>query len=422
MSITSSFYTGLSGLDTHATAMQVIGDNISNVHTTGFKSSSTLFEDVLGASLTGVRGSSQTGAGAQVSAVDANFTQGSLETTDVGTDVAINGQGFFAVSDPMTDEKFYTRAGHFVVNNQGYLVNSQGFQVQGYLYESQGLTLIENLADIHIDQNSMIPPKVTGEIDMVLNLDASLATMVWDPDDPFSTSHFSTTTNIYDSLGQSHQIQVYFTKTADQTWAWNALIDGADVALGTPGELQEYGTGEIVFDDEGQLTTDMDPPPDFYTGAIVFTNGLTPPETTIDFTGTSQYGSASVIQVLTQDGYAAGTVSGVSIDEEGNMVANYTNGTRKKIARLALADFPCLNGLARKGASLYQATTNSGDALYNKPGVGGLGTLSSSMLEESNVDLAGEFIKMIVIQRGYQANTKVITTTDEMLAQLINIK
>jgi len=587
MSITSSFYTGLSGLDTHATAMQVIGDNISNVHTTGFKSSSTLFEDVLGASLTGVRGSSQTGAGAQVSAVDANFTQGSLETTDVGTDVAINGQGFFAVSDPITDEKFYTRAGHFIVNNQGYLVNSQGFQVQGYLYESQGLTLIENLADIHIDQNSMIPPKVTGEIDMVLNLDASLTDKVWDSDDPFSTSHFSTTTNIYDSLGQSHQIQVYFTKTADQTWDWNALIDGADVQGGTPGDLYQYGNGQLVFDTSGQLTTSMSPPPTFgiaytsitagpddvldsalvpllgddilvgtrihaggvdsvvenpawtgtssatssgnYTGTIdhnytltvqsitgtglvgtdtivihwqntdnsssgditldaayvaaaavdvenglqvsfsagllaagatesftvgtealpaarvtagpnlildtpiagddvvvdstiVFANGLTPPATTIDFTGTSQYGSASVIQVLTQDGYAAGTVSGVSIDEEGNMVANYTNGTRKKIARLALADFPSLNGLARKGASLYQATTNSGDALYNKPGVGGLGTLSSSMLEESNVDLAGEFIKMIVIQRGYQANTKVITTTDEMLAQLINIK
>ena len=422
MSITSSFYTGLSGLDTHATAMQVIGDNISNVHTTGFKASSTLFEDVLGASLTGVRGSNQTGAGAQVAAVDANFTQGSLETTDVGTDVAINGQGFFAVSDPITDEKFYTRAGHFVVNNQGYLVNSQGFQVQGYLYDSEGLTLIENLADIHIDQNSMIPPKVTGKIDMVLNLDASLATKTWDMTDPFSSSHFSTTGNIYDSLGQSHQIQVYFTKTADQTWDWNALIDGADVQGGTPGVLQQYGAGQLVFDTNGQLTTSMSPPPTFYTGAIVFANGLTPPATTIDFTGTSQYGSASVIQVLNQDGYAAGTVSGVSIDEDGNMVANYTNGTRKKIARLALADFPSVNGLARKGASLYQATTNSGDALYNKPGLGGLGTLSSSMLEESNVDLAGEFIKMIVIQRGYQANTKVITTTDEMLAQLINIK
>jgi flagellar hook protein FlgE len=142
----------------------------------------------------------------------------------------------------------------------------------------------------------------------------------------------------------------------------------------------------------------------------------------IDFTNTTQYGSASAIQVLKQDGYAAGNLSGVGIDQEGNLVASYTNGLRKKMARMALADFACLNGLAREGNTLYQGTTTSGDALMNKPGVGGMGTIVSSMLEESNVDLASEFIRMILIQRGYQANTKVITTADEMLAQLINIR
>jgi flagellar hook protein FlgE len=257
---------------------------------------------------------------------------------------------------------------------------------------------------------------------MVLNLDAQEQDLVWDITDPTGTSHFSTALTIYDSLGQSHQIQVYFTKsdTPTQEWEWHAVIDGSDVSGGTPGVLEEYGTGTINFDTSGVLTTSM--PVDFYTGSITFANGLTPPTTTINFTDTTQYGSASSIQVLNQDGYAAGTVSGVSIDEEGNIVANYTNGTRKNIARFALADFPSLNGLARKGSSLYQATTNSGDPLYNKPGVGGMGNISSSMLEESNVDMAAEFIKMIIIQRGYQANTKVITTTDEMLAQLINIR
>ncbi len=420
MSITSSFYSGLSGLDTHASAMRVIGDNIANLHTTGFKNSSVHFEDVLGVSLSGVTGGNQTGAGVKVSSVDANFIQGSLMTTDVATDVAINGRGFFIVQDPLTEERFYTRAGHFQIDNRGYYVNPQGYQVQGYLYDSTGTTLIESLSDIQISLNSMIPPRVSSEVNMVLNLNASESPLSWDITDPSGTSHFSTALNLYDSLGQSHQIRVYFTKADDQEWDWNAVIDGADTQGGTPGVLQSYGSGTLLFDSLGRLTTAM--PVNFYTGAITFANGLTPPATTVDFTGTSQYGSPSAIQVLSHDGYAAGTVSGVSIDDEGNIVASYTNGTRRKIACLALADFPNLNGLYRKGANLFQATTTSGDPLFNRPGIGGMGTISASMLEESNVDMAAEFIKMIIIQRGYQANTKVITTTDEMLAQLINIR
>jgi flagellar hook protein FlgE len=420
MSITSAFYSGLSGLDTHATALQVIGDNVANVKTTGFKSSSTQFEDVLGASLSGVSGGNQTGAGSAVSSVDENFTQGSLETTDVSTDVAINGKGFFVVQAPLTNELFYTRAGHFIVDNQGYYVNSQGYQVQGFLYDNTGTNLIQNLTDIQINQNSLIPPNVTSEIDMVLNLDVSETPLVWDINNPTTTSHFTTGLSLFDSLGQSHQVQVYFTKTADQTWAWNSVMDGSDVQGGTPGVLQSFGNGVLNFDTSGQLSTAM--PVNFYTGALTFANGIAPSATTIDFTNTTQYGSASNIQALTQNGYAAGTVSMVSIDEEGNLVANYTNGTRRNIARLALADFPNLNGLLRQGETLFQATTISGDPLYNTPGAGGVGTISASVLEESNVDLAAEFVKMIIIQRGYQANTKVITTTDEMLAQLMNIR
>ncbi|MBM4307363.1 MAG: flagellar hook protein FlgE, partial [Deltaproteobacteria bacterium] len=357
--------------------------------------------------------------GAKVSTIDANFIQGSLETTDVNTDIAINGKGFFVVEDSVNDEDFYTRAGHFIIDNQGYYVNTQGYRVQGYLYDNQGVSLINTLSDIQINQNSMIPPQVTGNINMALNLDVSETPLVWNINNPSGTSHFSTGLNIFDSLGQSHQIQVYFTKTADQTWQWNAVVDGSDVQGGTPGVVQLYGTGDINFDVDGQLSTAM--PVSFYTGAITFANGIAPPATTIDLTDTTQFGAASVIQVLNQDGYAAGTVSGINIDEEGNLVANYTNGTRRRIARLVLADFPNLNGLERKGATLFQATTRSGDPLYNMPGLGGMGNISSSMLEESNVDIAAEFIKMIIIQRGYQANTKVISTTDEMLAQLINI-
>lgn len=424
MSITSSFYTGLSGLDTHATAMQVIGDNIANVHTTGFKNGSAHFEDVLGMSLTGLAGNNQTGAGSGVASVDANFIQGSLETTGVGTDLAINGQGFFVLGAPDTDEMFYSRAGHFFFDQEGYYVNTDGYRVNGYLYDATGTDLIENPVDIQVDQNSMIPPQVTGQIDMVLNLNAAEeVTSAFSIVDPGGTSNFSTAVTVYDTLGDSHQIQVYFTKTSAQQWAWNAAIDGGDLTSGSTGVLQNVGSGVCLFSTStGGLTSGATV--SFNNIALDFLSGSTIAVDTIqiDFTDTTQYGSASAIQVLNQDGYAAGNLSGVGIDQEGNLVASYTNGLRKNMARMALADFPCLNGLARKGDTLYQGTTASGDALMNKPGVGGMGTIASSMLEESNVDLASEFIRMILIQRGYQANTKVITTTDEMLAQLMNIR
>ena len=282
MSITSSLYSGLSGLDNHATAMQVIGDNLANIQTTAFKSNSAHFEDVLGASLTGVTGGNQTGAGTEISSVDANFIQGSLETTGVGTDVAINGEGFFSVKDPNSGEQFYTRDGHFIFDNQGYYVSTDGYRVQGYLYDSTGTNLIENLSDIQINQKSMIPPKATGLVNMGLNLDASQSVQVWDPTNASGTSSFQTALTVYDSMGQSHQVQVYFTKTADQTWDWHAEIDGGDTQGGTPGTLVDYGSGTINFDASGNLTTAM--PVTFYTGSITFANGSTPPATQIDFT------------------------------------------------------------------------------------------------------------------------------------------
>ena len=417
MSITSSFYSALSGLDTHATAMQVIGDNIANIHTTGFKGSAAHFEDILGQSLSG--GGSQTGAGAEVSSIDVDFYQGSFETTNVATDIALNGKGFFVVGNPISDEQFYTRAGHFTLDNQGYYVNNEGYRVQGYLYDTSGENLIETLSDIQINQNSMVSPKVTSAGDMVLNLDASQAAKTWDDTDPSGTSNFSTALTIYDTLGQSHEIQVFFTKTGAQAWDWHAMIDGSDSG-GTPGVLQVYGHGNLTFDTSGLLTSNM--PENFYTESITFANGLTPPSSTVDFTGTSQFGYESAVQSIVQDGYAPGMISGISINGDGNIVASFTNGTVKNIARLAVADFTNYKGLLRKGSTLYAGTRESGPPLFNKPGVGGMGTISSSMLEESNVDIAAQFIRMIVIQRGYQANSKVISTTDEMLAQLLSVR
>ncbi len=422
MSIASSFYSALSGMDVNGVAMQVIGDNIANLHTTGFKGSSVAFEDVLGMSLEGIGGSNRLGVGAKVSSMDGTFTQGTMVTTSVGTDVAINGKGFFCLRDENTNEKFYTRAGHFSVNSDGYLVNNQGHIVQGYQYDANGTTLVETLADIRVEQTSMVPPKVTDEVDASLNLDSTRPVLAggWLITDPGGTSDYSTAIKIYDTLGESHNIQVYFTKTAAQTWSWNAVIDGGDVNGGTAGTPVLYGTGSLAFNASGVLTTAM--PVNFRTAAVTFKNGIVASDTDINFTGSTQYGSASAIQTLTQNGYTAGNISGVSINSDGTIVGNYTNGTTKNIAQLALADFTNLYGLNKNGAMLYVPTPKSGEAIYNKPGAGGAGTISSSMLEESNVDLAAEFIKMIITQRGYQANSKVISTVDEMMAQLISVK
>ena len=266
----------------------------------------------------------------------------------------------------------------------------------------------------------MIPPKTTGTVDTVLNLDSSSGVKTFDITDPGTTSNYSTALTVYDTLGQSHTVTVYFNKVADQQWDWNALIDGSDVSGGVAGTPQLFGTGAVDFTTSGLLSTTM--PENFYTGSITYADGIAASPTNVDFTGTTQYGSSSIIQSLHQDGYAAGTLSGISINADGNLVGNFTNGEVKNVARLALADFPSVYGLERAGASLFTATPGSGQPLVNKPGEGGLGDVSSSNLEESNVDLAAEFIKMIITQRAYQANSKIITTTDDMLAQLLNIK
>jgi flagellar hook protein FlgE len=420
MSIASSFYSALSGMNCNGLAMQVIADNISNSNTVGFKSSTTHFEDILGMSLEGISGSTHVGVGATVSAMPCAFTQGTLVTTTVGTDLAVSGKGFFIVEDAVTSERYYTRAGNFHVDSQGYLVNVKNLRVQGYLYDSSGLNLIETLADIVVDQTAIFAPSITEEVHLLLNLDSAEENKTFDLANPGLNSNYSTALTIYDTLGQSHTITVYFTKTANQAWEWNATIDGSDVQGGTPGTAQLFGTGALAFTTTGLLSTAM--PVDFYTGAITFANGIAATDIEVDFSSSTQYGAPSIIQSLRQDGYAAGTLSGITITTDGNVVGHFTNGQVKNIARLALADFPSLTGLERAGSLLFKATTESGDPLVNKPGEGGLGEVSSGMLEESNVDLAAEFIRMIITQRAYQANSKIITTTDEMLAQLISIK
>ena len=429
MSVGSAFYTGLSGLDTSGMAMGVMGDNLANIGTTGYKSSSIFFGDVLGLSLTGVSGGNRVGAGAKTQAVDVNYTQGTFETTGSGTDVAINGNGFFVVRNPGDGSEYYTRDGHLGIDNEGYYINSQGYRVQGYKYGIDSVTgeysLEETLTDLKVTPGSINPPVATTTVTMKLNLDASadIKTTAWAIPPTPDMYNFSAPVTIYDSLGSSHVIQVYFTKTAASTWDWHALIDGGDVTGGVAGTPQLFGSGlGMAFDPAtGEMTAPVAPVP-FHAAGITFINGSPSIASTIDFADSVSFAAPSMLQDQSQNGFPAGSATSVSIDEFGNLTAAYSNGTNKPLFRMALCTFKSLGGLDRKGLTLYQSTIASGDPLYGKAGEGSLGKINPTMLETANVDLASEMIKMIIVQRAYQANAKVITMADEMMQAVQNIR
>ena len=429
MSVGSAFYTGLSGLDSSGMAMGVMGDNMANMGTTGYKGSSIFFGDVLGLSLTGVSGGNRVGAGSKTQAVDVNYTQGTFETTGSGTDVAVNGNGFFVVRNPGDGSEYYTRDGHLGIDNEGYYINSQGYRVQGYKYGLNSVTgeyaLEETLTDLKVTPGSINPPVVTTTATMKLNLDASadINTTVWGLPPTPDMYNYSAPVTIYDSLGSSHVIQVYFSKSGASTWDWHALIDGGDVTGGIAGTPQLFGSGAgMAFD---PATGEMTAPPTavpFHAGGITFINGSPSVASTIDFADSVSFASPSMLQDLNQNGFPPGSATSVSIDEFGNLTAAYSNGTNKPLFRMALATFKSLGGLERKGLTLYQNTIASGDPLYGKAGEGSLGKINPTMLEQSNVDLATEMIKMIIVQRAYQANAKVITMADEMMQAVQNIR
>jgi len=435
MGVGSAFYTGLSGLDTSGMAMGVLGDNMANIGTTGYKSSSIFFGDVLGLSLTGVSGGNRVGAGSKTQAVDVNYTQGTFETTGSGTDVAINGNGFFVVRNPADGAEYYSRDGHLGIDNEGYYINSQGYRVQGYKYGLDSVTgeyaVEETLTDLKVTPGSINPPVATTTATMKLNLDASadIKATAWAIPPTPDMYNFSAPVTIYDSLGSSHVIQVFFTKTAGpgNNWSWNALIDGGDVTGGTAGVPQAFGSGgtpaDMTFDPAtGKMTTPLGPMTFGAAGGLTFKNGSLSIASTIDFADSVSFAAPSLLQDLNQNGFPAGSATSVSIDEFGNLTAAYSNGTNKPLFRMALANFKSLGGLDRKGLTLYQSSLASGDPLYGKPGEGSLGKINPTMLETSNVDLASEMIKMIITQRAYQANAKVISMVDEMMQAVQNIR
>jgi flagellar hook protein FlgE len=362
------------------------------------------------------------------------FTQGTLSNTGVSTDLALNGDGFFVVKgavDGITGD-FYTRAGQFSLDKDGYLTNSQGLQVQGYAANGDG-TFQAAPSSVKAPTASL-PARATTSMTVSANLDATAAVPTWDATQPAQTSNFSTSLTVYDSLGNSHSLDVYFNKTADNTWDYHAMVNSAD--LNPPGTgFTEVGTGTLAFTTNGALdsmTTTTPISVSFGGGAtgaqainLNFGTPITPAPggtagTGLD--GTTQFGSPSAVSSQTQDGYASGDFSGVSVDGQGVVMGLYTNGQKLAISQLAIAKFRSNDGLGRAGQNLWIQTRESGTAALGTAASGGRAAVSSGALEGSNVDLAEEFVGLIQHQRSFSANSKTITTADEMLQELINIK
>lgn len=418
----TSLFTAISGMKANGTSLSVIGDNIANMNTIGFKTSRISFGDVMSQTLTSGTSSSQIGRGVLVSDISPLFTQGSFESTGNALDLAVDGDGFFIVRD--TSGIYYTRAGQFTLDKDGFIIDPNGLKVQGYQYTTGGqLTGILGDIDVSKFNNSTAP---TANVNISANIDSRSVEIPtgFDLTDPSNTSNFSSVVTVYDSLGNARHITLYFTKTAGNQWQWNAVVEANDSASGNT-EIQASGT--MTFDSTGALITLTSS-----TGTTVgttsqevfnFGGGATPNQPiTINFQNFTQFASESSTIFQSQDGFPAGTLKGLSISQDGVISGIFTNGQIKPIAQLALAKFMAPTQLTKFGRNLYAESFDSGVAIIGTPNNSGLGRVLSNTLELSNVDLAEEFVRMISAQRGFQANSRIITTTDELMQELVNLK
>ena len=402
----SSLYTSITGLQAFTEQISVTSNNIANVETTSYKADSMTFSDLLNSQLSGTMTETVCG-GVDVQSVCECWNQGSLSSGGTATDLAINGSGFFVVQDSGNGITYYTRDGSFAFDRNDTLVNSSGMAVQGYTIDEDGN--LGALTDIVLSYEAS-PPKASTEMATTLNLSSTTE----------EGDSFSTTTTVYDSLGNEISLSITYTKTANENeWTWEAEIP---VGCGT---LDGDSTGTLIFDEFGALTSGTDP-----VFALTLTNGADDTQTILwdlyddsgDTNGSiTQYATESALSDQSQDGYPSGALCDVTIDENGIVTGSYSNGQTKELYQIALSDFTNYNGLDKVDNNLYQATLESGQAVVGVPGTGQLGSVVSGSLETSNVDLATELATLITAQRAYQACSRVFSVTDEVLQTLVNL-
>jgi flagellar hook protein FlgE len=577
MGILSSLFAGVSGLNANGTALSVIGNNIANLSTVGFKGSKATFADLISSSISGGSGSVQTGIGVALTSVQGNFSQGSLATSSNVLDLAIDGNGFFVVEDAQGGT-FYSRAGLFRLDKNNNVVDPTGFKLQGFLADTTG-TITGTIGDISlpsttaspratttalvaanlnsattqtglrgnvvassasvttsaagnnsftVDLNGDGPQTITvangltgtalasaiqnavralipadpfkaaaysgftasvnasniftftsgitgttnnsttgtgavviganGADTLAANLNMLAPTSTTGTDfllsDPTSTSDFSTSMTVFDSLGNSHLLTTYFTKIGANSWNYNVAASSSDIVtanyhssnIDTTLGIVRVGSGTLTFGTNGTLDRESTVIR-YDTGTAAGTSGTIPGQVQIDFNGatldqqvvmnygssvttdggtgldgTTQFGSTSALVQQTQDGFAAGALQAFSVDANGTISGRFSNGQLRALAQVVLARFPDPIGLTRTGKNTFSQSGNSGQPVTGSPDSAGLGRVLSNSLELSNVDLGESFIDMIAAQRGFQANSRVITTSDEILQELVNLK
>ncbi|AOJ88066.1 MULTISPECIES: flagellar hook protein FlgE [Burkholderia] len=408
---------GLSGLAGASNALDVIGNNIANANTVGFKSSTAQFSDMYANSVaTSVN--TQIGIGTTLASVQQQFGQGTINTTNSSLDVAINGNGFFQMSN--NGVTTYSRDGTFQRDKNGFIVDSQGRNLMGYAANTGGVINTAQTVPLQAPTSNIAPTattKITGQFN--LNSQDTVPTKT-----PFSatdttTYNYSTSIQVYDSLGGSQAVNMYFVKSAAGTWeAYAGVQGGATTDLGT-----------VTFNSSGAIqstTTGTPAAPTASLGQFQFTvpntdGSATPQQLTLDLTGTTQYGGKDGVNNLAQDGYASGTLTTFSIGADGKLTGNYSNGQTSVLGQIVLANFNNPNGLVNLGGNQYAESSASGVPQISSPGSTNHGSLQGSALENSNVDLTSQLVNLITAQRNYQANAQTIKTQQTVDQTLINL-
>jgi len=442
-----SFNTALSGLNAASTDLNVTGNNIANVGTTGFKSSRAEFADLYARSMLGT-GRNPIGSGVITQAISQQFTQGNITTTGRSLDLSISGNGFFMVSD--NGSRLYTRSGTFNTDANGFIVDGSGNRLQGYGVNGNGAVVNGVITDLKVDTANQ-PPKATSAITSSLSLNSAATTPKTTPFDASDadTYNWSTSVDIYDSQGNSHTMTNYFVKDSSNNWSMYTLVDGrspVDPATDPVAALQST----LTFDGAGKLTGITPTSPSATAGfelgpnniltlngwvPAAITNATTDPVTwgangaaaaaggiSLDLSKTTQTNASFAVTAVTQDGYATGQMSGLAVAADGQMYASYTNGQSKVIGQLVLANFANTQGLSPVGNTAWKQSLASGEAVIGTPTSGTLGSVGSGSLEESNVDLTAQLVNLIVAQRNYQANAKTVQTESTISDTIINLR
>lgn len=417
-----SFTQGLSGLNTASKQLEVIGNNVANASTVGFKQSQAQFADVFAASLGGA-GTSQIGIGAKLATVSQQFTQGNISMTNNPLDMAINGPGFFVLQG--VSGIGYSRNGQFQVDKNSFVVTSTGKNLMGWPANAAGVVASNGAtAPLQISTAS-ITPTSTSSLTVGLNLDSRLTvpTVAFDPNNTLSFNS-STSTTTYDSLGNAQLTSMYFRKTAANTWDVYTTVKDPTAAAGNylypptvaPAVPAFVSSGTLTFNTNGTWATGAPTVPAFTPA------GATPQTLALNFTASTQFGASFGVTQLTQNGNTSGTLAGFSTSANGTIVGRYSNGQTKALGQVALATFPNNQGLQPLGDNVWAETGTSGGAVTGVPGSGINGVLQTGSVEDSNVDLTAELVSMITAQRVYQANAQTIKTLDAVMQTLINLR